>query len=137
MKEKLADVTNKIGQISGKGYDFLLGRMYFTGDDGCQIFSAPMLSWLILDSNKKVTNWISTKISSWKSKPFDINLEPTMSNLNNGRTILKFNNSVLVQKTIVIVLYSNSILKLYILYELNKWPRNPAINLPLENTFFV
>ena len=40
--------------------------MYFTGDDGYQNFLdfAPMLNSLILDSNKKVTNWISTRISS-------------------------------------------------------------------------
>ena len=25
---------NKVTQISEKGYDFLLGRMYFTGNDG-------------------------------------------------------------------------------------------------------
>ena len=73
--------------------------MYYTGNDGCQnvpVF-APMLSFLILDSNKKVTNWILTGISSEKIKPFDTNLDPTMSNLANGQIKLKFNNSVLVQ----------------------------------------
>ena len=61
---KLTDLANKVAQISEKGYDFLLGKMYFTGDDGYQNFLvfAPMLSLLILDSNKKVTNWISTGI---------------------------------------------------------------------------
>ena len=36
--------------------------MYFTGDDGYQFFLvlAPMLSSLTLDSNKNVTNWVST-----------------------------------------------------------------------------
>ena len=61
---KLTDLANKVAQISEKGYDFLLGKMYFTGDDGYQNFLvfAPMLSLLILDSNKKVTNWMSTGI---------------------------------------------------------------------------
>ena len=74
--------------------------MYFTGDDGYQNFLvfAPMHSSLIFDSNKKVTNLISTKISSEKNKLFGTNLEPTMSNLANGRVTLKYNNSVLVQK---------------------------------------
>ena len=40
-----------------------------------------MLSFLILDSNTKVTGWISTRISSEKIKPFDTGLEPTISNL--------------------------------------------------------
>ena len=74
--------------------------MYFTGDDGYQNFLvfAPMHSSLIFDSNKKVTNLISTEISSEKNKLFGTNLEPTMSNLANGRVTLKYNNSVLVQK---------------------------------------
>ena len=37
-KKKLTDLTEEIAQISEKGYDFLLGRMYFTDDDGCQNF---------------------------------------------------------------------------------------------------
>ena len=57
-----------------------------------------MPSSLISDSNKKVANWISTGISSEKIKPFYTNLEPTMSDLPNGRVNVKFNNSVLVQK---------------------------------------
>ena len=78
----------------------MLGRIYFIGNAGYQNFLvfAPMLSSLILDSNKKVTDWISTGISSEIIKPFDINLEPTMSNLANGKVILKFSNSVLVRK---------------------------------------
>ena len=74
--------------------------MYFTGDDGYQNFLvfAPKLSSLILDSNRKVTDWISTRISFEKIKPSDTGLEPTMSNLANGRVNVKFNSSVLVQK---------------------------------------
>ena len=37
-EKKINDLTNKIVQISEKGYDFLLGRMYFTGNDGYQTF---------------------------------------------------------------------------------------------------
>ena len=60
---------------------------------------APTLNSLILDSNKNVTNWILTGISSEKIKPFDTNLDPTMTNLAIGRVTLKFNNCVLVQKS--------------------------------------
>ena len=54
--------------------------MYFTDIDDHQNFLvfAPMLSSLILDSNKNVTYRISTGISSEKIKPFDINLERTI-----------------------------------------------------------
>ena len=91
-----------------------------------------MLSSPILDRNKKVTNWISTGISSEKIKPFDSNLEPAISNLASGRVNLKFNNFVLVQKKFS-SLYSNFILNLYIAYELNTWPRNRTYNFTLKN----
>ena len=58
-----------------------------------------------------------------------------MSNLANGRVILKFNNSALVQKNSS-TLYSNFTLNLYIIYELNKWPRNPTNTFLLKNCFF-
>ena len=87
--------------MSGKRYESLLDRMYFTGDDGYQNFLVftPMLSSPILDSNKKVTNSVSTRISFEKIQPFATNLGTTMSNLANGRIILKLNNFVLVQKS--------------------------------------
>ena len=67
----------------------MLGRMYFTGDGGYQNFLVfvPILSLLVLDSNEKVTNWMSTGISSEKIKSFDTNLEPSMTNLANGIVI--------------------------------------------------
>ena len=59
-----------------------------------------------------------------------------MSNLANGRVILKFNKSVLVQKSLS-SLYSNFILNSYIVYELNTWPRNPTNNFTLKNCLFL
>ena len=89
--------------------------MYFTGNDGFQNFLVfvPMLSSIILDRNKKVTNWRLTGIAFRKNKSFDTNLESIMSNLANGRVILIFNNSVLVQKSSY-SLHSNFILNFYI-----------------------
>ena len=76
--------------------------MYVTGDDGYQNFSvsAPMLSSVTVDNNKKTIYWISTGISSETIKPFDTKLKPTMSNLANGKVNLKVNNSVLVKKNL-------------------------------------
>ena len=54
--------SNKyFAQRSDERYDILSGGMYFTGDYVYQDFLAfaPILSSLILDSNKKVTDWIS------------------------------------------------------------------------------
>ena len=65
---------------------------------------------------KKFLNGISTGIWSEKIKPFDIDLGPAMSNSANGRVNWKFDNSFLVQKGFSL-LYSNSILSLYIVHE--------------------
>ena len=56
-----------------------------------------MLSSLILAINKKVTNWILSRISPENFKPFNTNFDQPMSNLANGGVILKFNHSVLVE----------------------------------------
>ena len=98
--------------------------MYFAGNDGYQNFLV-FVVFLVLDSNEKNTDWISTTISSEKIKPFDTNLELSMYNLAIDKAILKFNNSALVQK-IFSPLHSTFILNLYIVYELNTWPRNPT-----------
>ena len=58
-----------------------------------------------------------------------------MSNLAITRVILKFNNSVLVQK-ISSSLYNSFILSLSLVYELHKWQRNPTNNFTLKNCLF-
>ena len=58
-----------------------------------------------------------------------------MSNLADGRAILKCNNSVVVQNSSS-SLYGNFMLTLFIVYELNKWPRNPTNNITLKNCLF-
>ena len=54
-EKKLTDLKNKVAQISEKGYDFLLRRMTLHVIMVIRIFLVfvPMLSSLILDSNKK------------------------------------------------------------------------------------
>ena len=54
--------------------------------------------FIISDSNNRFSNWIPTRLLSEKVELFDTNLRPNMSNLSNGKLILKFNNSVLLQK---------------------------------------
>ena len=54
--------------------------MYFTGGNGYQNFLvfAQMFYSLTLENNKKVTNWMSTRMLSEKIKPSDTKLELTM-----------------------------------------------------------
>ena len=74
--------------------------MYFRDGDGYQNFLifCLMFSLVTVDNNKEVINWISTEISSKKIKPFGTNDDSTTSSLANGRVILKFYSSVLVEK---------------------------------------
>ena len=94
-----------------------------------------MLSLLTFHNNKIVTIWIRTGISSEKIKPFDTNLEPTMSNLANDIVILKSKNSILVKTSSL--LYTNVILNLHIVYELNDRPHSPFKNVRLEIVYLV
>ena len=103
----------------------MLGRIHFTGNDGYQKFLHPILSSLILDSNEEVTNWTLIRISCEKIKPLENNFEFTMPYLNNGRVILTFNNSILVPKSFP-SLSSIFTLNLYIVSELNEWPKSPT-----------
>ena len=99
-EKKLTDLTKKVAEILDNGYDFFLGRMFLTDNNGYQNFLvfAPMLSSRTLDNNTKGTYWILTRISPEKLKPCDTNLELAMPNLANGRVVLKFNNPISVQK---------------------------------------
>ena len=58
-----------------------------------------------------------------------------MSNLANGRVNLKFDNSVLVQKSDS-SLCSNFILNLYVVCKLNTWQKILANNFTLKNSLF-
>ena len=49
--KKVTGLTNKVAQISEKGYDFLLDKMYFIGNDGYQNF---LVSSLVCNRNKKL-----------------------------------------------------------------------------------
>ena len=94
-----------------------------------------MICSVILDWNRKVTNLISTVITSKKIIPFATGLEVTISNLANGRVNIRFNTSVLVQESFY-SLYSNLFLNLYIVYEFNNWPPNPTKKFTLKHCLF-
>ena len=88
VEKKLTDLTKKVAQLSEKGYDFLLGRMYFTANDGYQkLVFAPMLNSLTLDKNKRLLTGYRPEYHLKKNKLFDTNLELILSNLANGRVV--------------------------------------------------
>ena len=122
--------VKKVAQISKKGYDFLFGRIYVTGDDVCQnvlVFS-PVFNLVTLD--------ISTGISVEKIKLFGSSLILVLSNLSQGIIILKFNNSILVQQSSS-SFYRNFLKILYITYESNDWSENPSNDFTMKRVYLV
>ena len=90
--------------------------MHFTGDDSYHNFLvfSPMLNSLTSESNnKKVTDWISTRISLEKVKLFGLVFSAIKFNLGKYRRILKTSNCFLVQKSSC-SFPSNFILNFYI-----------------------
>ena len=87
-------------------------------------------------SSLTLNNWLYNGVSPEKLKPFDANLDLNMSNLPYSGVILKFNNSVLLQKKSN-SLYSNVISSLYIVYDLNNCPRNPSNSFKLKIVYLV
>ena len=83
-EKKNTDLTKKVVQISEKKYDFLLDRMYFTGDDGHLNFLVFILNSLTLYSNKKVTEY---RPEYHLKKINHLMLTLNRSNLPNGRVI--------------------------------------------------
>ena len=74
-----------------KGFKFLLGKMYFTGGNRYQNFQ-------VFASVPQLLARCQSVYHLRKIKLFDTKLEPSMSNLANGRVIFKINNSILKQK---------------------------------------
>ena len=111
-KEIIHRSNKKVGQISEKGCNFLLGRMCFSDDGACQNFL--VTEYRLEYHLRKLyhTNLLC-----------DTNVESNMLNLANGRVIIKFNNSAKVQN---FSLYSNLALNWYIVYELYNCPCNPT-----------
>ena len=85
---------------------------YFsTAERNSQAIVVIRINSLILNNDKQVNNWISTWVSSEEMKTLDNSLDPTVTNIANGRVSLNFNNSVVAQKSSS-SLYRNFILKL-------------------------
>ena len=81
------------------------------------VFASKFNSLTLDDNNdKKVTNWISIEIFTEKIKRFNFSHALIMSNLGNGKIILKFNKSVYMQKS-SFSSFSNLISNLYVVYE--------------------
>ena len=93
MKRKLYITTQEYHKLTSENFTAILARVNLASKNDIADFVKKQIS-ILLDSNKKVT---SSVLIDWNTnwiKPFNINLEPTMSNFANGSVTLKLNNSV-------------------------------------------
>ena len=136
-KTKHLEVKKKLNSLTTKDYNVFLGRIYFTSNDGSQntFVYQPTLDTLELKKNKG-TNYVLC----WKSKGvYNSKLKPVHTaflhsiKLSEYRIGIKFDEDPLAVEQNN---YLTKIVNVYIVYDLDAWPRNPTNNLKFKNCLF-
>ena len=133
-KIKNVDVQRKLNSLITKDYTFFLGRIYFASKDGSQnTFVYPP----IFDALELKTYKGTDYVLSWKSKGvYNSKLKPLYTaflhsiKLSQYRVGTRFDKDPLAveQKN-----YLTKIVNVYIVYDVDAWPRNPTNNFKLRN----
>ena len=135
-KTKYVEVQKKLESLIINDYNFFLGRICFTSNDGSQkkFVYQPKLHTLELKKDKG-----SDYVLSWKSKRlFDSKLKPFTIFLNSIKLpefgiVIKFDKDTLAVKQ---KNYLTKIVNVCIVYDLDAWPKNPTNNLKFKNCLF-
>ena len=119
-----------------KDFSFFLGRLYFTSDDGLQ-------NLFVYQPTFSVTKYLNTSteyIISWRSKGiYNTKLIPIKNN--SLPNIKYFNKKISLQfDYIPLVVEQNNctskIVNVYIVYDLDSWPKISLRNFTLKNCLF-
>ena len=127
-KTKHLEVQKKLNSLITKYYNFFLARIYFTSNDGSQntFFYQPALDTLEL-KNDEGTDYVL----SWKSNgAYNFKLTPSLSEY---MIEIKFDKNYLAVEQNS---YLTKIVKVYIVYDLDAWSRNPNNNFKFKNYLF-
>ena len=134
-KTKYLEVQKKLNSLITKDYNFFLGRIYFTSNDGSQntFVYQPTLDTLELKKDKGtdyVLSWKSNGVYNSKLKPLYTAFLHSikLSGYNLG---IKFNNNPLAVEQNG---YLTKIVNIYIFYDLDAWPN--LRNFTLTNCLF-
>ena len=134
---KLKSFNRKITSNETKYSNFSLGRIYFTSNDGYQNMFACQPTFNVLElKNDKPTEYII----SWKSKRL---YKSKLIALHGAflPNIKYFKNKIGIQfnSTPLVIERNNYVTKIvnvYIVYDLDNWPKNPLINFTLKDCLF-
>ena len=136
-KTKHLEVQKKLNSLITRDYNFFLGRTYFASNDGSQntFVYQPTLDTLELKKDKGtdyVLSWKSKGVYNSKLKPFHTAFLHTIK-LSEYRIGIKFDEDPLA---VAQSNYLTKIVNVYIVYDLDAWPRNPNNNLKFNNCLF-
>ena len=134
-KTKHLQVQKKLNSLIKKDYNFFLGRIYFTSNDGSQntFVYQPTLDALEVT---KGTDYVI----SWKSKGvFNSKLKPLYTVVFNSLKLSEYRFGIKFDKDPLAVEQNNYLTKIvnvYIVYQLNTWPKTPTNNFKFKNCLF-
>ena len=133
-KTEYLEVQKKLNSLITKGYNFFLGSICFTSNDGSQytFFCQPKLDTLKLKKDKG-----TGYVPSWKSKGiFNSKLKSLYTVFVNSLKLSEYRIGIKFDKDRLAVernKYLSKIVNVYIVYDLDAWPRNPINNFKFKN----
>ena len=136
-KTKYLEVLKKLNSLTTKDYKFFLGTIYLASNDGSQntFFYQPIIDTLEL-KNDKGTDYIL----GWKSKGlYTFKLKPLYTAFLHSIKLSLYRIGIKFDKDPLTVEQNNYLTKIatvYIVYDLDAWPRNPTNNFKFRNCLF-
>ena len=136
-KIKYLEIQKKLNSLITKDYNFFLGRIYFTSNDGSQntFVYQPTLDTLELKKDKGtdyVLSWKSNGVYNSKLKPLYTAFLHSIK-LSGYKMGIKFDKDPLAVEQNN---YLTKIVNVYIVYDLAAWTRNPTNNFKFKNCLF-
>ena len=136
-KTKHLKVQKKLNSPITKDYNFFLGTVYFTSNDGSQntFVYQPTLDALELKKDKG-----TDYVLSWKSKGvFNSKLKPLYTAFLHSIKLSEYRIGTKFDKDLLAIEQNNYLTKIvnvYIVCDLDAWPRNPTNNFKFKNCLF-
>ena len=136
LETELNELSNKVKAISTKDYNFLLGRIgriNFTSNDGLQnrFLYQTTSSTIKLQGNNTVSSWKSQRVYVTDLVPIKNDFLAKIKYFKDGIG-MQFSYTYLVS---VQISYTTNIVNVYIVCDLDNWPRNPQRKIYTKKLF--
>ena len=136
-KAKYLEVLKKLNSLTTKDYKFFLGTIYLASNDGSQntFVYQPIIDTLEIKKDKG-----TDYVLSWKSKGlYTSKLKPLYTAFLRSIKLYIYRIGIKFDEDPLTVEQSNYLTKIatvYIVYDLDAWPRNPTNNFKFRNCLF-